>query len=405
MAYFGPLLDEYAINDDEDHVAITVHCDARVFRFLIDYVAARDADPNYEPPLSLKNVVSIVVSAAFLGIPPLVHACAHFMAARLDAVLRLPLDLSCLSDTVVASIEPLVPVAVLVSLADPRDVLLPRLLRMRLERELADPCGMLAAAFRCTVCKRVVVPALGDHCADADVGLSEHGELVRGHVRDTAPMPWRPLLKALFAAWRSWPRIYWALYALVHALPCAACDSMFALASLTTCAFHPVAFNSVVYPCCGASSQLARGCASRAHAPAPTSRRDADKLAVLESRSVALAADADLVVSLIASPESLRAAGSRLSSLDAAALSEDRSGSDDSDDSVSDCSNDQPTGATTAPPSRGGYVPRLVTKRAKKMAYGDLVHDSEWRSYLQSDRDAHAYAMLASRVNSVTSAV
>jgi hypothetical protein len=84
-------------------------------------------NPHTPPPFQSSTVVSILISSEFLQMTELCVLCLRFIARNLEEILKLPLDLSCISDPLCAKLAKLTPAEVLVGLSDPKGKLLPRL--------------------------------------------------------------------------------------------------------------------------------------------------------------------------------------------------------------------------------------------------------------------------------------
>ena len=82
---------------EEEDVDISVHCDIGVFAWLAEYMQ----DPRKAEDLDAASVVSILISAEFLQMQRLVTECLEYMSRSLGKVVRLPIDLSCLSAALV----------------------------------------------------------------------------------------------------------------------------------------------------------------------------------------------------------------------------------------------------------------------------------------------------------------
>ena len=102
MKYFEKYLTEATSVDDID---ISVHCDIKIFEWLMKYLKLKDAGALHEqakddpslPKLDIKNVISILISSDFLQMRVLVQECIDFVIENLSDVVRLPIDLSCLN--------------------------------------------------------------------------------------------------------------------------------------------------------------------------------------------------------------------------------------------------------------------------------------------------------------------
>jgi hypothetical protein len=132
MKYFEKFIDQATKAAEID---ITVHCDIKIFDWLIRYLHQREkidksnlsgvfaarhliyrkktedekqkeklSEALYGhdrvPVLDLKNVISILISADFLTIIDLVRECIAYIISNLHDVVRLPIDMSCLNDKV-----------------------------------------------------------------------------------------------------------------------------------------------------------------------------------------------------------------------------------------------------------------------------------------------------------------
>jgi hypothetical protein len=121
MKYFEKYLTEATSVDDID---ISVHCDIKIFEWLMKYLKQKDQGiveppkPNPSsnnlssgqtgtatsaeesqagPKLDIKNVISILISSDFLQMKGLVQECIDFVIENLHDVVRLPIDMNCLN--------------------------------------------------------------------------------------------------------------------------------------------------------------------------------------------------------------------------------------------------------------------------------------------------------------------
>lgn len=115
MRYFQSYFNGSHMIEDLD---ISVHCDVYVFEWLVRFLMA----PT-EPKLVLKSVISILISAEFLGIDDLVEKCLVYVTKHLEEVIRLPIDMSCLNQSILDRLEAKVNLAELATLRDPKDKL------------------------------------------------------------------------------------------------------------------------------------------------------------------------------------------------------------------------------------------------------------------------------------------
>jgi len=96
MKYFEKYLTEATSVDDID---ISVHCDIKIFEWLMKYLKQKENDSQDEtgPKLDIKNVISILISSDFLQMKVLVQECIDFVIENLHDVVRLPIDMNCLN--------------------------------------------------------------------------------------------------------------------------------------------------------------------------------------------------------------------------------------------------------------------------------------------------------------------
>ena len=114
MGYFRDITSGQSLED----VDISVHCDVTIFEWLMDWLKAQsqdssDSDPNLdseinpedpeikvkqEPELTPNNVVSILVSASFLKMGPLVDYALMYLHQNMNKVLATTHNLNCLGE-------------------------------------------------------------------------------------------------------------------------------------------------------------------------------------------------------------------------------------------------------------------------------------------------------------------
>lgn len=99
--YFEACLSDVAKIDGID---ISVHCDVKIFDWLMKYVKAkvsttgiRGDSPSDRASLSVKNVVSILVSSEFLKMDGLVEQCLDFCRGNINAIIQSPSNIACLT--------------------------------------------------------------------------------------------------------------------------------------------------------------------------------------------------------------------------------------------------------------------------------------------------------------------
>lgn len=95
MKYFDRFLTE---NDSGyDDIDISVHCDIDIFEWLMAYIHEPDKPPNMDKSI----VVSILISSEFLQMDSLVELCLEHICSNLNDIVKLPIDLSCISEKLV----------------------------------------------------------------------------------------------------------------------------------------------------------------------------------------------------------------------------------------------------------------------------------------------------------------
>jgi hypothetical protein len=92
MKYFESFLSE--TDSGFDDIDISVHCDVDIFEWLMAYIHFSSSPPAMDKGI----VISILISSEFLQIEALVDSCISYIADNLTDIIRLPIDLSCISD-------------------------------------------------------------------------------------------------------------------------------------------------------------------------------------------------------------------------------------------------------------------------------------------------------------------
>lgn len=73
--------------------------------------------------MDIKNVISILISSDFLQMRELVEECISYVVLNLGDVVRLPIDMSCLSPKLIWLIAQQTPLDFLCNMLDKRDKL------------------------------------------------------------------------------------------------------------------------------------------------------------------------------------------------------------------------------------------------------------------------------------------
>lgn len=97
MQYFKQFLSS---NDCSEDLDISVHCDVKIFDWLMKYVRDKQG-----PILENKNVISILISSEFLQMHGLVSECIQYIRDKLQEVVRFPIDLACLNSGIISRLD------------------------------------------------------------------------------------------------------------------------------------------------------------------------------------------------------------------------------------------------------------------------------------------------------------
>ena len=234
MAYFRSFIGESSgPAAAAERVAISVHCDVRVFAWLMRYVHSAEAPP----PLDAASVISILISSDFLQMAPLTALCLRFMARNLSDVLRVPIDMSCIRDELLVRLASLTPPETLALARDRRDKLLSRLYKKRIELDFRE--RKRSAAHTISACRHCFTPfstrsAARLRCPVAPLCVAHDGACAAHHA-PAAGWSLTRFVGALRAADVRWEQIYWYLWALVHPFRCERCGDAFAGPDLLSC--------------------------------------------------------------------------------------------------------------------------------------------------------------------------
>ncbi|KAE9037996.1 hypothetical protein PR003_g6322 [Phytophthora rubi] len=274
MKYFQAYLNE---TNEHDEIDISVHCDVEIFELLMEYMQQRP-DHEWRPRITLENIASILVSSEFLQMEELVGECVAFISTRVQDFMLLRVDFGCLSDATIAKIAGNCTPEQLQTLHDPKDKILSKLRRKKVEALVK----MLQEGGRrlglCANCELLFIQddreSLGCQKGKRQIGV--HGELVGWHQPKTG---WHVevFLRELGADKSiSWGAAYWYIWGSTKHFLCSVCKQKCSLLELRDCAYHP---GSIVengpaakYSCCSARIFSAddisiRGCRTTVHVP------------------------------------------------------------------------------------------------------------------------------------------
>ena len=271
MTYFTPYLADERRSEEID---ISVHCDVHIFEWLMEYIH----QPFKPPTLDAGSVISVLISADFLQMRPLSDHCVRYLRGALPEVLRLPIDLSCVSDALLAQLATLLDAEDIERLRDKKDKIASRLYAKKLEALLAVDANAL---HRCAFCTRLFTAAQREWepCPRAPQMLDFHGNPIAEHVPNRAwdVHRWVASLRRSKGGARE---AYWRLWGLTNFLTCSTCEQPFPVCELDGCAYHPHepvferGDHRGSYPCCqqpalrfDVAAGRRKGCLTRRHTP------------------------------------------------------------------------------------------------------------------------------------------
>ncbi|CAB4065949.1 Uncharacterized protein KIAA1841 [Lepeophtheirus salmonis] len=283
MGYFKDITSGQCLED----LDISVHCDVFIFEWLISWIK-EDEKPELEP----ENVISILISADFLKISPLVETALSYVHRNMNKVLSVTTNLSCLSDHLLNRLSELYKPSEVEMILDRKDRIQSRLyskLIQRLcailpqyDREILDTAFSL---HRCELCGLFLTSSSAKTlpCLSFRSKIDHRGNIVPIHKRDPS-FNMNEFLKALRLELKSWRKVFWRLWGMIHILYCSLCGVYFPVYLHEFCSFHSadpvfdgIQFKNSTHPfgqydCCKSKvfrfqtlSPSSRGCQSREH--------------------------------------------------------------------------------------------------------------------------------------------
>ena len=215
MKYFEKFLQENESGYDD--IDISVHCDVEIFEWLMTYIHEPEKPPNLEKAI----VVSILISSEFLQMDMLVEHCLVHIASTLNETIRLPIDLSCISDKIVNRLAALTHPKTLANTKDRKDKILNKLYKRRVELDFSRKSGarggvrtIAASLTCCRYCGMVYLDNWVSYlfCKSSPLAIDFRGKLTKRH---SAIAGWSltSYLKSLHVAGMNWDSIYWHVWA------------------------------------------------------------------------------------------------------------------------------------------------------------------------------------------------
>ncbi|GAB9464598.1 hypothetical protein Gpo141_00002027 [Globisporangium polare] len=236
MKYFQAYLNQ---SNEHDEIDISVHCDVEIFEWLVQYMQQSEAE--WKPRIALENIASILVSSEFLQMEALVDECVRFITTRMQQFLQLRVDFSCLSDATIAKIADCCSAEELQVLHDPKDKILSKLQRKKLEAYVKRLQEAGRDIERCENCESIYLKenlrVLS--CPNGRHQIGVHGELVAHH-QPKADWKVEEFLRDLTSEKHAtWSAVYWYAWASTNCFFCGTCKHHFPFLELHQCAFHP----------------------------------------------------------------------------------------------------------------------------------------------------------------------
>lgn len=263
MPYFKNYLQDEGEGGGD--VNILVHCDMKVFDWLLQY-AKQELDRGAQdkaqaPQLEVSSVVSILVSSSFLMMMGLVEECLQYVALHLNEVIRLPIDLGCLTEAMLARLANIMSITCLAQVQDRKDKVMSRLCKRRIEEDLKRGVDDGPSAVQCCQHCSSLYPSklqFTSACPAAPVKIGFRGCLEQRH----NPVPnWNlaSFARNLHRRGMSWSEVFWMLWGASHELTCKRCELVVSAADIGQCRKHvdtpffpPNGSASLlgIFPCC-----------------------------------------------------------------------------------------------------------------------------------------------------------
>ncbi|CAM9734134.1 unnamed protein product, partial [Discosporangium mesarthrocarpum] len=203
-----------------------------------------------QPELEIPSAVSILISSDFLQMHRLVGECLRFVGDHLSEIVKLPIDLSCLTDGMVLQLAKLMTLEQLAGVKDRKDKLLSRIHKKRIELDFRDrPQGARGGKGKvtgsnvihcCRHCARLFPDKVRDtvSCPEAPPSVDFRGQLVQRH-EPLRPWSLTKTVTSLHQRGMSWTAVYWFLWGLTQPLKCTECREVFLAGDFGECRCHP----------------------------------------------------------------------------------------------------------------------------------------------------------------------
>eukprot|EP01033_Poteriospumella_lacustris_P017978 gene17978-12886_t len=225
MRYFQKFLNE--TENGYDDIDISVHCDVEIFEWLMNYIH----DTSNPPKMDKAILISILISSEFLQMDPLVELCVSQVSQSLNDIIKLPIDLSCISEKLVNRIASITSPKALSEIKDRKDKILTKLYKRRVELDFSRkgsaskssggggssssaPRTIAASLTCCRFCGWVYLENYSSFltCRKSPPSIDHRGRLASRH---SAIQGWSltSYLKTLHSGGMGWDAIYWHVWA------------------------------------------------------------------------------------------------------------------------------------------------------------------------------------------------
>ena len=188
MGYFA----DVTAGQKLEEMDISVHCDINIFDWLMRWVKKDIIKKSEWPVLESSNAVSIMISAHFLQINPLVENCLTFCHHNISEILKTPTIFSSMNDNLLTKLADLFTNGDVEAIKDKKDKIQSRLfckLIMSLANVKPDNkrghFGSLATLFKCAKCEKNVVRSISNlvPCVPSNIKIDNKGNLHSKHTR------------------------------------------------------------------------------------------------------------------------------------------------------------------------------------------------------------------------------
>lgn len=267
MKYFENHLKD---TDSAEDIDISVHCDIKIFEWLMNYIHGT------ANKLETATVIPILISADFLVMRRLIDECILFIGNNLSEIVKIPIDMNCLSQQIVRRVADTLTLEQLDAWKDPRDSLQSKLYSHKLDDLLKLDQNKLN---RCIYCNTLFTEEQNEWMVwpKAEVFIDFRGQVLAKHVSDSN---WdiNEFFNWLRKHGVSWRRIFWKVWARLYSDECTEWQNKFVLADIGNCSYHPeppnfsFGYNQGTYPCCEeeairfSTSIGTKGCTTKRHA-------------------------------------------------------------------------------------------------------------------------------------------